>query len=138
MGLEKKYVARQLAVLLYEASNDLPNLLGKEFRGSLKTLLLSGEDLTEFNRITKNLNQFKKSNRLLLNELRNFVGAHRDNDAGKQLEIIEKIDLLQMMGLAGDLYAVMNVLIPFLTKLTLMLGDWQVLIKHMPMEAKDA
>ena len=43
-----------------------------------------------------------------------------------------------MMGLAGDLYAVMNVLIPFLTKLTLMLGDWQVLIKHMPMEAKDA
>ena len=42
----KKYVARQLAVLLYEASNDLPNLLGKEFRGSLKTLLLSGEDLT--------------------------------------------------------------------------------------------
>ena len=127
----KKYIARQFAVLLYEASNDLPALLGKNFRDSLKTLPLTDDELANFNTIAKYINQFKKNNRVTLNELRNFAGAHRDNDAGKQLDVIEKVNLLAMIELAGDLYESIRALISFLTRLTILLGDKNILLKHL-------
>ncbi len=128
----KKYIARQFGVLLYEASQDLPNLLGKEFRTALKTLPIADEALEELNTISKGLNRFKNTNHVMLNKLRNFAGAHRDNDAGKQLQVIDEVNLLQMMELAGNFYESIRDLIPFLTKLTMVLGDWRVLIKHAP------
>ena len=133
----KKYVARQLSVLLYEASHDLPALLGKNFRGSLKTLPISEDDLSEFNSITKSLDKFKRNNHVLLNKLRNYAGAHRDNDAEKQLEVIDSISLLQIMELSGNFYEVLRVLLPFLIKLTYMLGNWKVIMKHMPFEGNN-
>jgi hypothetical protein len=66
---KKNFVARQLAALLYEAAHDLPELLGKEFRKSLKTLPLSDVEWECFNRITKLINRFKNEHRDLLNEL---------------------------------------------------------------------
>lgn len=132
---KKNFVARQLAVILYEAAHDLPELLGKEFRVSLKTLPLTEADWETFNGIMKLVNKFKNKHRDLLNELRNFVGAHRDKDAGKQLEIIEKVDLLKMLELSGQFYEAVRELVPFLTKLTLSLADWRVILKHMPQKA---
>ena len=132
---KKNFVARQLAIILYEAANDLPELLGKEFRISLKALPLTDADWKAFNGIMKLISKFKNEHRDLLNVLRNFVGAHRDKDAGKQLEIIEKVDLLMMMELSGQFYDAMRELVPFLTKLTLLLADWRVILKHMPPKA---
>ena len=129
---KKNFVARQLAVILYEASDDLPQLLGKEFRNSLKTLQLSEAEWETFNGIMKLISKFKNEHRDLLNELRNFVGAHRDKDAGKQLEIIEKVDLFKMLELSGQFYEAMRELVQFLTKLISSLADWQVVLKHIP------
>ena len=129
---KKNFVARQFAVLLYEAADDLPELLGKEFRESLKTLPLSDAEWACFNGIMKKINKFKQEHRGLLNELRNFVGAHRDQDAGKQLEIIEKVDLLKLMEISGQFYEAFRELMPFLARITLLLGDWKVILKHMP------
>jgi len=94
---KRNFVARQLAVILYEAAHDLPELLGKEFRVSLNTFPLTDADWETFNGIMKLISKFKNEHRDLLNELRNFVGAHRDKDAGKQLQIIGKADLLKML-----------------------------------------
>jgi hypothetical protein len=132
---KKNFVARQLAVILYEVAHDLPELLGKDFRVSLKTLPLTDADWETFNGIMKLINKFKTEHRDLLNELRNFVGAHRDKDAGKQLEIIEKVDLLKMLELSGQFYVAVRELVPFLTKLTLSLADWRLILKHMPPKA---
>lgn len=135
---KKNFVARQFAIILYEAAHDLPELLGKDFRASLKTFPLTDSDWEAFNRTMKLVSKFKNEHRDLLNELRNYVGAHRDKDAGSQLDIIEKVDLLKMMELSGQFYDAMRELVPFLTKLTLSLGDWRVILKHMPTKAYDS
>ena len=135
---KKKYIARQFAVLLYEASHDLPTILGKNFRASLGTLPNTEDELNKLNSLTKSLSQFKKDNRAMLNELRNYAGAHRDNDAGKQLQVIEKVNLLQMMELAANFYETIRELIPMLSRLTVKLGDPNVLLKHVAANIKHA
>lgn len=134
---KKHFVARQLASLLYEASQDMPELLGKEFRASLKTLPLSDEEWENFRKITKRFNDFKLKNRIILNEIRNFVSAHRDKSAANQFKVLEKIDLLSLLKISGDFYVPMRELIPFMIKITLILGDWNVLLKHMPSKAHE-
>ena len=127
---KKGFVARQMAILLYEASQDIPNLLGKDFRTSLIEIRVTEDELKEFNAITKALNKFKNEHKDILKKLRNFAGAHRDKDAAKQLEVIEEVDLLGVMELAGDFYKAIRNLIPFMIKIILKMGDWKVLIKH--------
>ena len=112
---KKKYIARQLAVLLYEVSHDLPKLLGKDFRQSLNTFNVSSEELEIFNTITKQLNRFKNENHELLKMLRNYVGAHRDNDASMQLQFIENIELVDMLKLSSEYYKAQTDLAPIFT-----------------------
>jgi hypothetical protein len=131
---KKRFVARQLATLLYEASQDLPKLLGKEFRQSLRAIDISPDEMNVFNSIAKKLNKYKNDNRNILKKLRNFVGAHRDHDAAKQLEVIEQVELLEIMELAAIFYEAKAELVPFMTRITLKLGDWRVLIKHIKIE----
>lgn len=131
---KKKFVARQLAVLLYESSQDLPKLLGKDYRKSLHAIDIEEDELKIFNRITQKLNKFKNENREVLKKLRNYVGAHRDHNAALQLKIIEEIDLLDMMKLSAEYYAARTELVPFVIRTTLKLGDWRVLIKHIKIE----
>lgn len=128
---KKNFVARQIAVLLYETAHDLPELLGKDFRISLETLPLSDSDWETLNKSTKQINKFKNEHRELLNKLRNFVGAHRDKDAVKQLEIIEQADLFKLMELAGQFYSAINELLPFMAKITFMLGSHKTILKHL-------
>ncbi len=130
---KKNFVARQMAVLLFEAANDLPELLGKDFRKSLETLPLSELDWENLNRSTKQINKFRNEHREFLNELRNFVGAHRDNDAIKQLEIIEKADIFKLMDMAGHFYLGFGELLPVVARIISLLGDQRTILKHMAM-----
>ncbi len=132
---KKNFVARQFAVILYEAAHDLPEILGKDFRETLKTLPLSDNELECLNRVTKQINRFKNEHHEVLSKLRNFVCAHRDKDAGKQLEIIENVNLLNMMELSGQFYEALRELVPFLVTITLTLGNWNVILRHMPSKA---
>ena len=131
---KKGFVARQMAILLYEASQDIPNLLGKEFRISLQEIGATDDELKEFNTVTKAINKFKNDHRDMLQKLRNFAGAHRDKEAALQLKIIEEVDLLSVMELAGDFYESIRDLIPFMINLIKKMGNWRVLIKHIEVE----
>jgi hypothetical protein len=131
-GWKQNFVARQLAILLYEASHDMVDILGKDFRHNLQSISRDSEIVSRLNGISKQFNAFKNDNQELLHTLRNFVGAHRDRDAEKQLQIIEGVDLLQILKLAERFYIPLRELMEFLTNTMLGMADWRVLIKNMP------
>jgi hypothetical protein len=128
---EKKYIARQIAVSLYEASEDIPQLLGKGFRASLRTIPLWDEAENELNEITKKLDQFKQSHKKILGELRNFVAAHRDHDAFKQMEIIDDLNPDSIYALLGDFYDIVNPLVSFMTHIVSIMGNPYVIVHHL-------
>lgn len=128
---ERKFAARQLAVLLYEVSKDLPELLGGEFRKSLMTLPLRDGAKLELNHITKLLDEFKSKNGPFLKAIRLLVGAHRDHDAAKQLEVIEAIDPLSVYKMAADFYDCINPLISFLAKTTELMTNPHTTMNHL-------
>jgi hypothetical protein len=128
---ERKFIARQMAVLLYEMSEDIPQILGKEFRVSLKTFPLWDKADKEINQISKNLNQFKVSHGKMLGELRNYVTAHRDHDAAKQMEIIDNLNSDSIYKLVGDFYDIVKPLVPFMTRIIRILGNPFVIVHHL-------
>jgi hypothetical protein len=127
-----------MAVLIYEASHDLLELLGKDFRSTLETFPLTENDWRNLNEITKALNQFKKENRIFLKNIRNFSAAHREQDAIKQLEIIEKVELLEIVKVGGEFYKAIRPLIDFITRVMTMMSDWRVIVQHMPFDSEEA
>jgi hypothetical protein len=121
------FVARNLAVLLYEASQDLPDLLGRDYRESLRTLTIPDTWLDELNKASKQLNRFKDEHREFLGRIRNLIGAHRDKDAITQLEAMETLEPIDVMRLAAKLQEPLNLLINLQIKLTLHVGDMSIL-----------
>jgi hypothetical protein len=101
----KLYLSRQLAVLLYESTEDFLELLGKQFR-KLMSDLKEKESLTlKLNEITKELNKFKSDNKEFLKEIRNYCGAHRDKNAYQQFSIINSVEPNLLLGLTAEFMA---------------------------------
>lgn len=132
---KKNFIARQIAALIYEASQDIPELLGKDFRATLDSLSLSDEDWKIFNQITKRFSDFKASHRIVLKEVRNFVSSHRDKSAINQFKVLDKIDLLEMLRVAGDFYIPVRELASFMIKITLLLGEKRFLLRALSSNA---
>ena len=128
---EKKFVARQMAILLYEASEDIPQLLGGDFRASLKTIPLWNEAEKELNKISKELNRFKRSHSEMLKELRNFVTVHRDHNTVKQMDIIDNLNPDKIYALLGDFYDIMNTLALFMIRIVRVMGNKSVILHHL-------
>ncbi len=121
------FVARHLAVLLYEASQDFPDLLGREYREGLRTLAIPDTYFDELKEASKQLNRFKDEHREFLRRIRNLIGAHRDKDAITQLETMEMLEPLDVMRLAAEFQGPLNLLIYLQIKLTAHAGDTRVL-----------
>ncbi len=128
---EKKFIARQMAIILYEASEDIPQLLGRNFRASLKTVPLWNEAEKELTEISKELNRFKGSHSEMLKELRNFVTAHRDHNAVRQMDIIDNLNPDKIYTLLGDFYDIIKPLLPFMTRIVLVMGNKSVILHHL-------
>jgi len=109
----RQFHARGLAVLLYELSEDLPQLLGKEYREALKELGIGEIWFKELNAIGKKLSTFRNKNKDFLYEVRNYVGAHRHQDAVMQLDAMMKIDTLDIYKIAVELNEPINELVSF-------------------------
>ena len=100
-----RFAGRQIALILYEACDDLTNLLGKDFRESLASMEFKDVDIRRFNAISKQVNDFKSDNRqFLYHESRNVIAAHRAQDSLRFLESIEAIDPLRVFRLGGDFW----------------------------------
>ena len=87
----KRYFARQACQLIYELTNDLFEILNKDFEKEIAKLTNNETIKTSLKNIRRELNQFKEIYFTKLKEIRNVASAHRDKDIFLQLEIIESI-----------------------------------------------
>jgi len=127
-----KFTARQVGVLVYESCDDLTSLLGKDFRYSLAAMEIREKEFERFNRICKQLNEFKKSHReLLYRQIRNVVGAHRAQDSAEFLNAIEAIDPLRVFKVGGDFFDIVRSLIDFLVIATRQTSQLHLVIKQL-------
>lgn len=113
----RAFVAKYEALLLYEAAEDLPQLLGKKFRDAIRALALPQEQVQKIASISSDLNQFWIKNRKFLGEIRNAVAAHRDHDALRYVTTIDEIKPLEVMTCAAELSALLNRLVQELVRI---------------------
>ena len=88
---DKRYFARQAALLIYEASEDLFKILGKDFRIILNNLSQPTQILPKLKEITTALNTFNENYKSKMHKIRNVSIAHRDKDIIDQIDLIHSI-----------------------------------------------
>lgn len=97
---QKRHYARQGCLLILESIDNFFKLLGNDF----KNLTAHKLDITAHQQDLKNirasLNEFKTEYAEDLKNIRNFVTAHRDNEALKQAYIIKQINWSQCINIA--------------------------------------
>lgn len=123
----RRYVARNLAVLLYEASTDLAELTGGQFRKSLSKLKIPPEWLVELNEVSRDLNSFKNKHRDFLVQIRNMVSAHRDKNAISQYELMNSLEPLEIVRLGPEFQNGVSKLVNLQIKLTAHVGRLDIL-----------
>jgi len=94
--------SRQLALTLIEAAEDVPQVLGKNFRLSLNSAISDDGYLSRLNSIAKGLSSFKRKHEKDLRLIRNAVTAHRDLESRTQLNIIKNLDILAIKSLSTE------------------------------------
>lgn len=132
----RKFHARGLAVLLFEVAEDLPELLGKQYRQWLKDLKAPEIYLERLNGIGKSINTFRKAHEPFLARVRNYVGAHRDHDAYTQFEVLEKLDVLEVFRMAPQLSEPVRSLIALHSDLLQHMAKPAVILSQMPKAAQ--
>lgn len=111
----RRFVAKHEAVLLFEAAEDLPQLLGKSFRNAAGQLGASPEQLQRLNAASSSMHGFWDTHREFLGSIRKALAAHREHDALAYVEKLEALDPLAVMRLAvafsGHLEGLIGVLV---------------------------
>jgi len=113
----RAFVAKHEAMMLYEAAEDLPQLLGREFRDAVKTLGARPEQLERLNKVSSDLNRFWQKQRDFLGAIRNALAAHRDHDALRYAESLEALKPLEVMARGAELSPLLDRLIRVLTEI---------------------
>ena len=122
--------ARQLCLLIHEALEDVPTVFGSSFRKAASSLPNGDSYISAISAVLKTLSDIRKANRGPIAEIRNFVVAHRDHDALKQLEIMRKIDNLWLMSVSSQFTDFLGKMANALTPLLLGMGDKATIFKH--------
>jgi len=89
--LEKKIYAKMLVLNLYEFTEDIPQIFGKDFKDAL-SILNNNELLDELKNIKKTIQKIKSESHTYLKEIRNTVVGHKDHNTFIQVEVLDKID----------------------------------------------
>jgi hypothetical protein len=126
----RKFVARQMAVLLYEVAEDLPQLLGKDFRRGLVALDVDSDAIVSLNQITKGFARFWTQHSTQLEEIRSLAGAHRDHDAIAQLTLLDTLKPLQIFGLAAEFSASLRELVDWISAVMLSTGGVDAIMRQ--------
>lgn len=66
---KRKYLARALALILYEIAKDIPDVLGKNFQAAMKTLSVPKDMKEKLNSEKKKFSKFWDEHRELLKEI---------------------------------------------------------------------
>lgn len=113
---QKRFYARQICTVMYESSNDILELLGKDF----KSIIAQRINITSFEHdleeIKSKLSQFKAEHSEYLRTVRNNTSAHKDKDILKQIDIISGINWTDTLHIAMKFEGIINALGGFLQK----------------------
>ena len=100
---QSRLYGRLLAMTMVECVEDIPAVLGKRFRESMR-LVVSGDLQRErIIAISKSLSEFRKRNEAELRNVRRTAAAHRDHNVNVQFDVIDKLDLKKLNALSGEL-----------------------------------
>ncbi len=111
----RAFVAKHEAVLLYEAAEDVPQLVGKQFRAAIAALSVPPEQVQLINAISSDLNRFWREHRDFLGTIRNVLAAHREHDALTYARALDTIKPLEVMHRAAELSQLLESLVQQLT-----------------------
>ena len=112
----RAFLAKHEAVLLYEAAEDLPQMLGREFRDAVKSLGAGTEQLSRFNAVSSDLSRFWREHQEFLGTIRNAVVAHREHDALRYMDALEQLKPLEVMARAAELSQLLERLLGLITE----------------------
>lgn len=124
---EKRVFARQAALLVYEAVNDLFDLLGKDLKEAVQKLSDSYFFEDQLKKIRSDLNSFKQSHFTALKEIRNVAAAHRDQDALKLVRAIYGISWIESFSIFSSFDRIIILLGGILEALTSRVKDLEAL-----------
>lgn len=126
----RQWALRIMVLNIYEATEDIGQLLGKSFRSTLHEFPLTEEDWNAFNALRSGFAQLKRRNRPVLKELRNAVAAHREHDADKTLALVEGLEFDDVVDMAGELYDQIRPTYDFLVRVGYLWCHPSVQLKH--------
>lgn len=126
----QQFAARGMAVLLYEAAEDIPAVLGKDYRQALRDLGLGDSWLKELNRSAAGFNAFKNKHANFLKTVRNYAGAHKEKNALAQLAVLETLDHMEVHRLGAKFSEPLRSLVDFQMALLNYLKNPFVLFKE--------
>ncbi len=104
----RRLVARNLAVLAYESTEDMQALLGKTFRESLEKLGVLSRFETRLRDARKPLDAFWKEHQASLKQVRVTSVAHREHDGLAMLNTVESIDIDDSLSIGLALGKILN------------------------------
>ena len=112
----RQFHARYLAILLCDAAERLPGLLGNGLK-CVRDLDIGAHWTKDLGAIRSLIVKFKSDNYESLKQIRNNVGAHRHREALSQITLMESLDPDQVHAMAAQLSDAMLGLIVFYTRL---------------------
>ena len=127
----RAFLAKLEAIVLYEAAEDLRQLLGRDFRDAAKMLGASAEQVASLSSVSSDLNQFWQEHREFLGTIRNALAAHRDHDALRYAETLETITPLEVMARAAALSQLLERLVRVVTELARLTAGPAAILRDM-------
>ena len=126
---ESHLYGRLLAMTMLECVEDIPQVLGKEFRSALFSIDSDAAKKTQLNNFISQLTNFRKTHEHDLRYIRIIAAAHRDHDVKRQLEVIETIDTRRLMDLSKELAGILVLFTRLMTDVLMELNVWKQILK---------
>ncbi len=127
----RRFIAKHEAILLYEAAEDIPQLLGQEFRAAVKALGIPNSLMSRLNGVSSDLSEFWKDERNFLGSIRNAIAAHRERDALRYLEVLQALEPLKVMRRAADMSELLERLAGVLIEIALLTSSPATILQDM-------
>lgn len=100
---KRRFIARSLALLIFEIGEDIPSVFGKNFRNSCIAIGVSTCAIDQIGNSLKALNTFYIANQKVLKKIRTISSAHRDHDPILLNDTIEGLDLFELLGIGLEI-----------------------------------
>ncbi len=102
--IEANYFARALAVTGYDILLNSSKLLGSEINIFVREHLPFSDNYNKALGYVKTINRFRGEDERFLKEIRNNVFGHKDEDALKQFQIVNKLDINRVNKICYEIY----------------------------------